>query len=164
MQVKYLALARDELFSPKIIKIARDDIASYHKELYQVITDIRKNKGFSREYFAKYLSRILGDAELLIRIRLLKAVTGIEAEKGSFDEGLIENINNVVSFLAKYLAGLLLTTPDGKVLLRVKEEIIIKKARYRPGDIVAMDLDKAVLYILSGMASPIESLIASIIS
>ncbi len=162
--MKYLSLARDELLSSKILKITREDIEGFHKELYQTIIDVRRAGGLSREYFSKYLKKILVDAELLIRIRLLKAAAGLDIEKGSFDEIVLENINNVVVFLAKYIAGLLLTTPDGKVLMRVKEEVSFRKARYRPGDIVALDLDKAVLYVLSGIAVPVESVFAGITS
>lgn len=157
-----LSRIRDELFAEKITKISRTEINDFYKHLHQVVVDVRRAGVLAQEYFFKYLKRIVNDAEVLMKLRFIKAILGFSIEKDSFDENILKNIRKAIEFMSMYMSGLILTTPDGKVVVKILRDTFIKRTRYRSGDIAVLNLEEAFACIFMGGGEPVKSVISEL--
>jgi len=139
-------------------------VNEYFRELHNYILESRKAGKYAEMYLAKYISKILNDAKLLVKLRLVKSITGFDIEKNSIDEEILKSIKEAVENISKYLAGIYLVTPDGRIVVRIEKDTIINGIRYKKGDLTVIDLKSLVFYSALNIVKPIESLIAGIFS
>ncbi len=154
---RYLGLGYEEIRSRKIARLDKDLVNEFYKELYTVIPEIRSREGFAREYFFKYLEKIIGDAEILVRLRISKAVLGAEPDRDSIDYEVLKGIDRIACLLRDYLSGRLLLTPDHGIVVRAKKDLVYRGRLWRRGDIGSMDLVTAAFYYALDMVKPVQS-------
>ena len=154
---RYLSLSYDELRSRKLLKMGNDLFSEFYRELHTIVPEVRRRKGLAREYFFKYLRKVMDDAEMLTRLRVSKAALGAELDKGSIDYTVLEGIVKITTLLRDYLSGRLLLTPDLNIVVKAEEDLIYKGRLWRRGDIGSMDLAAAAFYYALGMIRPIQS-------
>ncbi len=151
---RYLSLVRDEVKTGKITRLGRNIVEEYLRNIYSTLFELKAGGVLSEELFHKYIVKMAGDADLLVRLRIMKAVLGADTGEDSIDTNVLEGIKRIVVFLRDYIAGNLLLIPDMSVVVRARETLVYRGRIWREGDIGAMDLATASFYYAQELVEP----------
>ena len=159
MHQKYLSLLRDELYMSRLSAFPREIVEEFHKLYIEHMGRVTGHHGASG-MFLGYLAKYIDDADMLLRLRLAKAILSGSCSPGSVDEALCRLVETMVSFYKWFLTAQFIGG-DGRIVVRVIHDFRRGGRIYRRGSLVAIGVDDAFRLSAAGIVEPVRSIVSA---
>ncbi|NPA98841.1 MAG: hypothetical protein GXO43_05620 [Crenarchaeota archaeon] len=152
----FLKLVREELTTGKLLPLPDAKINDFQDFIKNAIVMLHSTPLETRKFFIEAYKKAIGDADNLLRIRIAKACLGAKYERETFDLLMLASVEKIIEFYKGVMTGMYIMPSREAVVVKFRVSLRINDRSYRPGDIVSIDLGKALgLYIL-GAVDPVK--------
>lgn len=143
----FLKILRDEVNTKPLIDIQRVKVNEYRSYLFNMFYQLSTQSIEAQKYFNQIVKNILRDAELLIRVRLVKNILSSSKPSDSIDTDFYSILDKVVYFMKIFVSSFY-TGYDNSLYVVFKKKCIINGRVFEKGDIVKLDpLNSFKLYL-----------------
>ncbi len=148
----FLKLVREELTTGKLLPLPDAKINDFLDFIKNAIVMLHSTPVESRKFFIEAYKKAIGDADNLLRIRIAKVCLGAKYESETFDSHMLASVEKIIEFYRGVMTGMYVMPSRDTVVVKFRISLGINGRSYRPGDIVSIDLGKALgLYILDAV-------------
>ncbi len=134
----FLKLVRQELTSPTLIEIHPIKLNEYKAYMRNNLRELVNVNEKSIQYYIKMVENVFKDLDLLIRLRIIKAIIGSEITGESIDANFLYMINRAIDYLKLLFSGFIIEY-ENNVMVKFKKDCYVDGKMYRRGDLILLD-------------------------
>jgi len=150
----YLKTIRQELESRNLVELHPLKVSEYKNFLRNTVKQLIEGGQGAEKYLSRVLDNVFRDADLLVRLRIVKAALGAGITGESVDSELLKYVEKIVDLSVKYLAGVLVER-EGNIAVKFLKNCSVDGRKYRRGDVTFLSLSRALILFLQGCIDPV---------
>ncbi|MEM0380096.1 MAG: hypothetical protein QXP71_02075 [Desulfurococcaceae archaeon] len=134
----FLRILRDEINSSSLIDISRIKINEYRNYLVNAFREISTENTEVQKYFNEIIKNIMRDADLLVRMRLVKNILNSIKPVDSVDTDLYSIVEKLIYFYKVFLTNFYIGVDDN-IYVVFRRKCSVDNRVFMKNDIVKLD-------------------------
>lgn len=154
MTEQYLKLIKEELRGTSISSLPTQRLESMIQTIRKAYSGLNSMDDVGVEIFISMMKKIMGDAENLARIRLVKTILSNATDESSIDHEAGRIVLSVLEAEKMILSPVLIRYGD-KIFYVFRDECTIMDRKFKRGEIGLLSIKEIVLASLSKCGEPV---------
>lgn len=149
----FLKLLREEVASKSIVEIQRIKLDEYREYLVNSFSQLANRGAETQKYFSEMVKKVIGDSDLLFRVRLAKYALGSSKPRESVDRELYDLADKMLQFAKLYYSSFYVGQDELHVVFI--EKCALNGATLARGDVLRVKPADGLKLYLNNCAEPI---------